>query len=66
MKKPPLGVLPVNIWKENRAGELVSAMGRWAPLLQYADNKDQEAARDLIDKWARELVDLNLPRGMPF
>lgn len=64
--KPPLGVPPDNIWRERRAMELVGAMGRYADLLDEANAENAEAARDLIDRWAKELVALNLPQAMPF
>ncbi len=66
MKKPPLGVIPVLLWKERRAVELIEAMTRYSAMLKLGDSEDAEAARDLIDQWARELVDLNLRRAMPF
>ena len=65
-KKPPLGVMPNDIWKAHRAIALVEAMERYLPLLNAGDTEDNDAARDLIDGWAREIIALNLPRAMPF
>ena len=66
MKKPPLGIMPVRIWKERRAVELVEAMHRQLQRLCTVNAGDNQAASENLDQWARELIDLNLPRACPF
>jgi hypothetical protein len=65
-KKPPLGIIPDQLWREQRAAALVEAMARQLLNLSMGDAEDSEAARDMIDKWAREIVALNLVRAATF
>lgn len=66
MKKPPLGVLPCHIWKAKRAADLAEAIGRYTALLLSLEGQEYDTACALIHQWAKEIVELNLPREMPF
>lgn len=59
-KKPPLGVKPDRIWKEQRLKELVKAMGRHEATVMDPDIHKAQDAIDLIAQWAKEIVDLGL------
>lgn len=53
MSKPPLGVMPESIWRENRMTVLASAIVRYLDYHRY--NSDICDLEDSVVKWAEEL-----------
>ena len=55
VEKPPLGLMPEKIWREQRIEEIVDAMHRYI-----------EAGKDMPDDWMKELrLHRNIQREMP-
>lgn len=65
MKRPPIGVMPDDVWRVKRAEDLIRAMHRQLDAMT-GDQEDYEASCDLIHQWAVEITRLNIIRAAPF